>query len=290
MVKYNLVFFFSEGPPNDNGLNLSQSKDEITRLAKPYFDNIEFYTPSKLKKMGYNNYVKEREMELDWMSPMYKIGNCAWRPLIMLLELKKMKDGDIIVYKDCNTSKAHCRNYTNIRKIIDECLKQFDFFVPFENPSDPRWKLKRFVKTNIIRDLGENHPFCYEFPSCLAGLLTIAKKSKVSLEILNEWKMACEKEEWIDGKLYGELYHNFKWSTNEQAILNVIISNWIRKKKHNIPLNYPNITFECKNTNKLKYNINHDYLKFLNFNNYFESSFYKEKIHWNHPTKDNIRK
>ena len=135
MVKYNLVFFFSEGPPNDNGLNLSHVKDNIIRFAKPYFDNIEFYTPSKLKIMGYNNYVKERKQNLKWMNKgLSKTGNGAWRPLIMLLELEKIKEGDIIVYKDCNTSKRHCINYNNIKNIIDECLEQFDFFVPFENP------------------------------------------------------------------------------------------------------------------------------------------------------------
>ena len=60
MVKYRLVFFFSEGTPHDKGLSLSENKDLIINLAKDYFDEISWYTPRKLKEMGYDFYIKER--------------------------------------------------------------------------------------------------------------------------------------------------------------------------------------------------------------------------------------
>lgn len=246
MVKYKLVCFYSEGPPNDNGLPISDNKNLMINLAKDQFDEIIWYTPSKLKELGYNYFVKERDPGLVLNPGMSKIGNCAWRPLIMLLELEKMQEGDILVYRDCNVKKYQfqhkVKQYKQIRKIIDYCLKTcgFDFFVPRESPY---LLLESYVKTNIIRELGENNAFTYKFPLHFSGLLTIARKSSISIELLTEWKQACEKEEWMDGKTYGPLYSKFRHSTPEQGILCVIISNWIRKRKFNIPPDYPKIQF-----------------------------------------------
>ena len=78
MVKYNLVFFFSEGDPNDKGLNLSHNKDKLFEIAGEHFDNISWYTPKKLKDMGYDYYVKERERgHVTKNRGMNNIGNCA---------------------------------------------------------------------------------------------------------------------------------------------------------------------------------------------------------------------
>ena len=245
MVKYNLVFFYSEGPPNDNGQNLSHNKDKLLEIAGPHFDHISWYTPKILREMGYEDYVKERPKGLVTKNKkMSLIGNCAWRPLIMLLELSKMEEGDILIYRDSNISgyrKNALSCYENIRNVVDQCLtlSEFDFFVPFQG----RGKLFQHTKTNVLRELGENHPFSYDFPNLFSGLLTIARKSIVSIDFLNEWKTACIKEEWIDGKKYGELCKGFKWQCPEQSIMGVIIANWIRKKKHNISPYYPKVKF-----------------------------------------------
>ena len=253
MVKYKLVCFYSEGQPNDNGLPIAYNKELMENLAKNEFDEITWYTPKKLRDMGYDYFVKERTPGLVKNAGMYNIGNCAWRPLIMLLELEKMNDGDIVVYRDCNVKKYPFQHkkkqYKNIKQTIDFCLKrcQFDFFIPRENS---RLLLHYYVKTNIIRELGENHPFTYKFPLHFSGLLTIAKKSMISIELLTEWKKACQKEEWMDGKIYGPLFHKFRHSTPEQGILCVIISNWIRKRKYNIPLDYPRMQFRGRDISR----------------------------------------
>ena len=265
-----MFFFFSEGSPNDKGLSLTHNKDLLITKAQKHFDKITYYTPSILRNMGYDSYIKEREPGLVSRNRgMSNIGNSAWRPLILLLELEKMNDGDILLYRDCNISKYPILGeYDNIKDIMEHCLNitKFDFFIPRETISGNDFVLKYYCKTNIIRELGENHPFIYEFPLCFSGLLTICRKSHISIELLQEWKTACEKEEWIDGKQYGELYNEFRWSTPEQSILCVIIANWIRKRKHNIPFHYPKITFINRNINQCKIIRDYEYLKYLNFN------------------------
>ena len=48
-------------------------------------------------------------------------------------------------------------------------------------------------------------------------------------------------DKYIDGEQYGELYPEFRWHTCDQAILNVLISNYVYQNKYNIPKNYPNL-------------------------------------------------
>ena len=135
MTKYNYVFFFSEGPPNDKGLALKDCKDKLIEAAKPHVNNISYYTPKILEDMGYGDYVKNYEDKgLCTRNPgMNHIGFEAWKPLILLLELEKMDTGDILIYRDCNVNKyGHSRisDFNNIKNIVNDCLNicNFDFF------------------------------------------------------------------------------------------------------------------------------------------------------------------
>lgn len=262
--RINLVTFYSEGPPNDNALNLSINKNEVLKQKK-HFDNISIYTPKILRQMGLGKYVKEYDdSKLVPNKGMSKIGFCAWRPKILLLELEKMNDGDIVIYRDMNIKKypvlGICDNIREKARILLDIVN-FDFFVPRENEI---LQLKQLTKTNVIRELGDNHPFTYNFPNVFAGLFTIVRKSKVSIQLLKEWEIACLKDEWINGEKYGELHPSFMWSCPEQSILGVIIANWIRKRKYNIPKYYPMVGFRRRNINNIfLYDKNKDY-KYLN--------------------------
>jgi hypothetical protein len=248
-------------------MDLSINKDKILKQIE-HFDNIALYTPKILKDLGLDNYVKEYEKSglVTMNKGMSKIGFCAWRPKIMLLELEKMSEGDILLYRDMNIKKYPLLgNYGNIRNIVLTIfdIVKFDFFVPRESVFYRPLQLKHHVKTNVIRELGDDHPFTYNFPNLFNNFI-IVRKSNVSIQLLKEWEDACLKEEWINGEQYGELHPSFRWSCSEQSILCVIIANWVRKKIHNIPEHYPLIGFKLKGVsrnihNMFLYDKNRDY-------------------------------
>ena len=263
--KFNFVYFLSEGPPHDNGLNLIENKTILEENAKPHFDNIAFYTPRKMIEYGLNNYVKDYKTEgLVTSNPgIYRIGNFAWKAKIILMELEKLSEGDILIYRDSNIKKYgnRLRDYTNIRNIAENCLKicEFDFFIPREHEI---MKVEETAKTNIIRELGEDHPFVYSFPILKCNFI-VARKTNISMEFFKEWDSACQVEKWIDGEQYGDLHPRFKFSCGDQPILNIIVANWIRKNKHGILQKYPIIGFDNDNIHKIIHFNNYDYLEKL---------------------------
>jgi len=242
--KIHYISFCSEGEPYDKGINLSNSKqiliDKLENTDIEYF----FYSPRFLKENRYGEYVKEHANPgLVSMNPhMNLVGFCAWKPLIMLLQLEKMNDGDILVYRDCNCEKyGQLKDFDDFHNTVDSIMKivNFDFFIPIESPD---LKLGNHVKSNVIRELAIDVEFTRNFPLLIANIL-ICKKSAVTLQILEEWKTYCMKDEYINGEQYGELFPEFRWYTPEQGILGVLISNYVYEGRFNIPKNYPNLMF-----------------------------------------------
>jgi hypothetical protein len=178
------------------------------------------------------------------LSSFYKVpGLSSFRPVMILHELSKMNDGDLLIHRDINYEKYTAyKHFDNIIEIAKECLEKCgsDFFVPFVHQYNECQVDKRLVhntKTNVIRELGEDHPFSYMFPQ-IHAFLFIMRKSPETIEILTEWRTALENEEWLDGKVYGEMHRGFcGLSLLDNALLSMVIANRIRKNK--LPEKYP---------------------------------------------------
>tara|TARA_Y100001937_G_scaffold124408_1_gene189075 strand:- start:396 stop:1199 length:804 start_codon:yes stop_codon:yes gene_type:complete len=249
-MNFNLVCFYSEGPPLDNAMPLSHCRKKVYEHAKSHFNNISFYNPSILNEMSLGEYVKSRPAGCVDTGTWPAIGNCAWKPLIMLLELEKMQFGDVLVYRDCDVDKrSTLKDYDNIKQHSLDLLSLcgFDFFIGVELFGRQQFaRLKSFCKPNVIKELSKNKKFSEEFPMCIVDFL-VARKSNASIALLTEWKEACLNERWIDGELYGESIKGMSGFFPEQAILNVIISNWIVENKFDIPKEYPAVGVLSRN-------------------------------------------
>lgn len=264
MVKHNIVHFYSEGLPNDKGKDLKYCKEQLIQTNK-CFDNIAFYTPKILKDLGYDNFVKEYDVTSinSYYETMCKIGLSAWKPLILLLELEKMEMGDILIYRDCDFQKyGSLLINDNIIRTIDEIVDivKFDFIISRESEN---FQLKQYTKPVVLKELGNDDAFNKEFPLLICNFIII-KKTDISIEFLNEWKDACLVDKYIDGYMYDVHSPDFlNFTTNEQSIAGTIVANWVKTRKHDIPIKYPMIGFENRNINQVMYFNNYDYLKYL---------------------------
>lgn len=262
MIK--LILFCSEGYPNDKGINLISEKNTMINKYKNDVDEIIVYTPTKLREMGYLQSVKEFPYS-GLVNSNYKlnlIGFSAWKPLIIKLELLKSNKDDIIFYHDVNCTKyTQYLSFKNIKNCINTIFTycDYDFFFPQEH----RLPLYKCCKTNVIKELGNNDLFNYNFSQVCVNCC-IFKNTNISLSILDEWINACNNERWLNGEQYGSLITGFSHHCPEQSILNNILANWIKTNKHNIPTKFPFIYFEGRNINKIRNITDYTYLSFLN--------------------------
>jgi hypothetical protein len=162
------------------------------------------------------------------------------------LELEKCNDGDIIFYRDCNCTKyPQYLKFHKLQSTIEDILStvKFDFVISQENES---LKIVHHCKARVINDLAINAEFTKEFPLLIANQI-IARKSQTSMALVDEWLYHCKNKELINGDGFGKEDDRFRWHTAEQAVLSVIISNWVYERKFNIPRNYPNIIYPNRN-------------------------------------------
>lgn len=262
--KFNLLFFYSKGEPYDEAENLEECKNIIIKLANNEVDNIIYYNTEILNKLGYEKYIRSYVNNGVIYGNIYakSLGYYSWKPFIIYLELHKMNYNEILIYRDINYKKySQYKNYKNFKlniiKILEIC--SFDFIITREHED---YTIENFCKTNVIEELGENHIFSYKFPLLIANIIII-KKTDISMKLVNEWLDACNNQTWIDGNIYSKNSLLFKWHTPEQSILSIIIANWVRYRKYNIPLNYPNIILHNREIDNIIIPKNYKYLNLI---------------------------
>jgi hypothetical protein len=244
--------------------NFKRYGEFIAKKASEYFDTVSIYTPTILNDLGFTKHQKVYETTP--IAGGYIIS--GFRPDIMLHELSKMNDGDLLFFRDINYEKyPKYINFENIIEVALECLETCgsDFFVPFceqYNECEYTKKLVYRTKTNVLRELGENQPFSYEFPQIHAYIF-IMRKSPETIEILTEWKNATDNDEWLDGKQYGDMHPLFcGQSLMDNSLLSVVIANRVRKNK--LPEHYPSLYFVDRDIHKIRQYTDYSHLQFKN--------------------------
>ena len=262
-IKIKLVIFHSQGKPHDNALDITDQNNIMIETYKNDFDEIIVYTPEIIRNLGYGDLCNDYEDfgVIKANKEQKNIGFSKWKPLILKLELLKSTSNDIIVYHDVNCKKYPIYNkFTQVRNtifdIINEC--NYDFFFPQEHGN----KLKRWCKNTVLLELGKNKDFNREFSQFCVNFI-ILKNTTITMCMLDEWLECCKNERWINGVSYHNENSYFCWYCPEQSIINNIIANWIKEKKHNIDKKFPFFYLDHRNINNCHKITNYDYLKYL---------------------------
>jgi hypothetical protein len=244
------VSFYSEGPPYDKGLPLSTQKDAALQALQGHCAST-FYTPRRLRDLGYDYAVKEyADRGCVTENPgCERLGFFAWKPLILWLELQAANDGDIVAFHDLNLGKypVYKENLETLPFFAKQCLAMcgFDFFVPREGLHK---RLYHHAKRTVIEEVGGVGPFYTNFPQCIVNMIFV-RKSKVSMELVEDWMEACKVERWITGWTDPALqpHPGFMWHCPEQAILGALLAKWVAARRWTIPLAYPNVIVPKRN-------------------------------------------
>jgi len=231
-MSIHLITFNTQGEPFDNGLNLSDASHIFESIFK---DKVDFFTSFNTEKMT-NMFPNFKEEYLK-VYPEYNYGEhkrgCnmgfwSWKPFVIYNYLKQMKDGDILVYHDCNIIKypyfrSDSNNFKKNVKSLFESSDSDDIIIPFENPYDDNLKCKNYVKNQLFEKLGKNNEYYKNFPLLHANRIFI-RKSKISENFIFNWWLLCKTE-----LILPEINTNstIKWHTHDQAIITVLYRKYI---------------------------------------------------------------
>ena len=223
---------------------MQKEKEKYKEIISKYVDDTKFYCPDDfLNDINLKYLVKEFDTEPPYNPRTHMIGYLRWKPYVILKTLMECDYGDIVYYRDCNISKypAILDNIENTRETIEFVLRinNTDIYVPLESHTD--LKMKNYIKREVFEYFN-----CYNnnyFESLLFNAsLVICRKSDFTIKFITKWLEACKDDNIISCKYDKNIQHvDFKWNTQEQSILNVLLKKYIEKNK--LPYKFPLFSF-----------------------------------------------
>jgi hypothetical protein len=162
--------------------------DRIVGQAKDFnfFDEIKSKNEDDIPK-----FIKKHKKFINNNKQGY--GFWIWKPKIILDELKKINENDILIYCDAGmylniNGKKRLLEYLNILKNKNVDILTFS--------TNDAYKAQYYVKNDAIMNYYpqfNDELNCY----CYAGL-QIIKKTNKSINLINDWLILCENYHFID--------------------------------------------------------------------------------------------
>jgi hypothetical protein len=115
-------------------------------------------------------------------------GFWLWKPYIILDTLKKINDGDIVIY--CDTSMFFV---ADPQPLIKVCLENDGFFLI---AADKNYHISHIAKRDVFELLKFNTEKYYYAPATQA-YIQIYQKNEKTLEFVQEWLNICQDEQII---------------------------------------------------------------------------------------------
>jgi hypothetical protein len=245
MAKITIVTFHSEGPPHDEGLSLEPQAATLRHIAEELGVGFEAYTPRRLRELGAGAVVRSypESFKLELNPGYHKIGFGAWKPFIILHELSKRNEGDIVFYMDANIIKypGLRDKVLSVREMVATALENCDFFIGRENVKSAATRAGQFSSMAQLSMIGRGTMFAENFPILLANNI-IARKTESACAIVLDWLALC----MVDGLITPpqtpeERTAGYKWFCAEQMVLNYILARHIEEGE--LPWYYPNLFY-----------------------------------------------
>lgn len=249
MIKYNVLTFYTEGPPYDSGEDLREAENIFAKSVSPHADNYYSYCPRTITKEdpSFSDLCKDYT---DWVDshrsidnlkffdvPRWtKIGFLGWKPHLLkfVLEKQEINYGDYLLYHDADVIKypQYLYGCEEWKWVIDDIFHNLscDIFMPIGYP------LKFDVKSCLLKKYNVDG----EKLGLWAGIVAL-RKTAASIHFLNEWIKISSLEN-LSPFSFEEPDSTFVHSSGEQSTAGVLSQIWI--KNNLLPPDWPRYRFE----------------------------------------------
>ena len=164
----------------------------VITFAKGNFINSQNKLIEHLYNIGINNVLglTDNDLSNEFKNTYSKIlshrkgyGYCIWKPYIILNELEKIKDGEILIYID-STDHPH----TDFFDFVNEHMTKNDILLINRGYTHDNWTRR---DTFILMECDEDK--YHNKLQLEAGIIAI-KKTNFNIELINEWFNYCKNE------------------------------------------------------------------------------------------------
>jgi hypothetical protein len=239
-----LVFFHTEGPPNDQAKALTKQADDFISYYKNENVVPERWTPKRCMEWNSDLFTKIfKTYEGPFPYFEHYRGNMhgfwSWKPFIIDATLSQMQDGEILFYHDSNIERYPF--YGSFTKPFDVFARKLlklvnaDIFVPFEKQG---LLAQQHVKKYCFETIGEYNDYYRKWPLLNANRIII-RKTPFTVDLVKQWLNYCCDEKILlpEKEKEGPLMCH----THDQAILTTLTRKQIKLGK--LPQDWPKVWF-----------------------------------------------
>ena len=140
------------------------------------------------------------------------VGLWLWKPYIIDKTLKKIPEGDMILYLDSGYKITHA-----LGPLIDAfhhstaAIAVIEAFQP----------LKKTVKRDVLKIMAMDEETIHQERQIAAGTIFV-KNTPQGRQLMAQWLALCQRPGMIDDRISGEEYPEFVEHKNDQAILTLL--------------------------------------------------------------------
>ena len=186
----------------------------LERYQNMKFDSVFIHRSEDLKKTDFYNQYKSI------LDQPRGAGYCLWKPYIILEDLNKIQNGDVLVYLDAADDLSE-----NSLSRIRNAMIERDYYISNWNGMRPKQKERTKRDCFVLMDC--DNEFYYNFPQVEAGFV-IFKKTNGNLNFIKQWLDYCKNENIITEKPneHGDNFPEFINHLYDQSVLtNLILKN-----------------------------------------------------------------
>jgi len=270
--KVHFVTFCSQGPPHDNGLDLSKTEDNVRKAVTPHVDSFtayhfkDFANDEKLSwsVKDWSKVDKKYARHKDgWWSPMSNkyvdinkgcdnTGFFAWKSICILKKMQEIPYGEIVYYHDGNFDRMidfrpskypyyeGINEWKQLTNLILNDIKT-DIFIPWEQNSTLQ-SLRPFCRKHCFEKLAEFSDYYTKYDCLWAGII-IMRKSKLSEKFLEDMIEALKDIELISN-VPEDNSKELLWHTWDQPIWTIMARKYI--KEGLLPKYWPKYHINCR--------------------------------------------
>lgn len=144
-------------------------------------------------------------------------GFYMWKPLVILDVMKKIKDGDVVLYHDAGRLEYNFGFRKDVNYLIKEVIDNYKGI----GIAHGSYKHHQYCKQDCFIEMGCNEEKYWNL-NHLSATWSIWEKNPLAIEILNEWKYYCSNPFIISSNDKSDVlsaFDNFQGHRHDQAIL-----------------------------------------------------------------------